>query len=67
MGRLGIPLMGSRSTGAWLLECVWVCTCARESYSFLPTMAVGRIRLRGPAKEGITFWFSRLNAEVSVY
>lgn len=31
-----------------------------------PPQTVGRPRLPGPAKEGITFWFSRLNAEVSV-
>lgn len=49
----------------WWAGSVHMCSCASVSYQVSPT-TVGRPRLPEPAKEGITFWFSRLNAEVSV-
>lgn len=56
---------GSGVGWTWSVDCVCVRTCASVTYCFSP-MTVDRHRLPGPAREGITFWFSRLNAEVSV-
>lgn len=49
----------SDGSGVGWAVCAWVTS------QFSPT-AVDRLRLLGPAREGISFWFSRLNAEVSV-
>lgn len=61
-------LASSIWVSGWLdLECglcmrAHVCEC---DLPLLP-MTVDGLRLPGPAREGITFWFSRLNDEVSV-
>lgn len=57
--------LGSDQLGLECGLCVRVCVCARGTHQFSPT-TVDRLRLLGPAREEITFWFSRLNAEVSV-
>lgn len=49
----------SDGSGVGWAVCAWV------TYQFSPT-TVDRLRVLGPAREGISFWFSRLNAEVSV-